>query len=96
MINSEYEWQARIRSILRRQLGMGKEAAMPVAEEIITLIRDDRRDRMQLERLRELEAQEEDTRPAWQAAERRLTSLGFRLAVIQLLAVVLAVLLLAG
>lgn len=96
MISSEFEWQARIRSILRRQLGTGKEESLPVAEEIISLIREDQWMRTQLSQMRELEAHEAETRPAWEAAERRLTSLGFRLAVVQLLAVLLAVLLVAG
>lgn len=95
MISSEYEWQARIRNILRKQLGMGKDQSLPVAEEIITLIREDRWERAQFERYRQLEEQEEADRPAWQAAERRLTSLGFRLALVQLLAILLAVLLVA-
>jgi len=95
MISSEYEWLVRIRKILQQRLGTGKEHSLPVAEEIVTLIREDRYERSQFERYRQLEEQEEADRPAWQAAERRLTSLAFRLALVQLLAVLLAVLLLA-
>lgn len=94
MNSSDQELRVRIREILTRHLGLEREQCSPVQEKLLNLINQEKLQWHLQSQLREQDKETRDVQLDEMAS--RLTGQFYRVSLVQLLALAVAVLLLAG